>query len=360
MYKKILKNIIFFSIFGILFIPNFSYALTTLLEDDFTGTTIDQAKWTMVGGTEGVDYIQNGNINVRNSGGTSAPGSATSLQSATSFSKNDDLTISANVTSASGYAYLGYGDYSSGTYYYIIIHSVLGYDAYIRKPGTFYSNTSCATYTAGAKVSMKITSNSFEVYKNDVYQCAITTVDANAPVMTTHPIFLKGATTTAFFDNVLVTNTASAPVATVPDAITNLAASEWGNTTTNLTWTAPSNGGDAITDYTIEYRVSGAVSWSTFNDGVSSSSGATVTGLTNGVTYEFRVFAVNGVGTSSASNTASVTVLAPTAPNAPSGVSASAVFGISGGSASVSFTAPSANGSAMEILLLQVVVLLLW
>lgn len=348
MKLKNLKNFyIFFSIFGILFIPNFSYALTTLLEDDFTGTTINQSKWTMVGGTEGVDYIQNGNINVRNSGGTSAPGSATSLQSATSFAKGDDLTISANVTSAGGYSYLGYGDYSSGTYYYILIHSALGYDGYIRKAGSAYSNnTSCGTYTAGAKVSMKITTTSFEVYKNDVLQCSIT-VDGTAPTMTTHPIFLKGATTVSFFDNVSVTNTTSAPPATVPDAITNLSASEWGNTTTNLTWTAPSNGGDAITDYTIEYRVSGAVSWSTFNDGVSSSSGATVTGLTNGVTYEFRVFAVNGVGTSSASNTASVTVLAPTAPNAPSGVSASAVFGISGGSASVSFTAPSANGSAI-------------
>lgn len=346
-YNIFQKFFIVLFILGVLLFPNFSHALTTLLEDNFTGTTINQGKWTMVGGTEGVDYIQNGNINVRNSGGTFVPGSTTSLQSATSFAKGDDLTISANVTSTGGYSYLGYGDYSSGTYYYVLIHSTLGYDGYIRKAGSAYSNnTSCGTYTAGAKVSMKITSNSFEVYKDDVYQCAVV-VDGTAPTMTTHPIFLKGATTVSFFDNVLVTNTTSAPPATVPDAITNLAASEWGNTTTNLTWTAPSNGGDAITDYTVEYRVSGAVSWNTFNDGVSASSGATVTGLTNGTTYEFRVFAVNGVGTSSASNTASVTVLAPTVPNAPTGVSAASVFGISGGSVSVSFTAPSSNGSSI-------------
>lgn len=346
-YNFFQKFFIVFFIFGYLLFPNFSHALTTLLEDDFTGTTVNQGKWTMVGGTEGVDYIQNGNINVRNSGGTFVPGSATSLQSATSFAKGDDLTISANVTSAGGYSYLGYGDYSSGTYYYILIHSTLGYDGYIRKAGSAYSNnTSCGTYTAGAKISMKITSNSFEIYKNDVYQCVVV-VDGTAPTMTTHPIFLKGATTVSYFDNVLVTNSASAPVATVPDAITNLAASDWGNTTTNLTWTAPSNGGSAITDYTVEYRVSGDVGWTSFSDGVSASSGATVTGLTNGVTYEFRVFAVNSVGSSSASNTASVTVRAPTAPNAPSGVSATSVFGISGGSVSVSFTAPSANGSSI-------------
>ncbi len=337
-------SIVFF-ILGYLIFPNFSYALTTLLTDDFTGTTINQSKWTMVGGTEGVDYIQNGNINVRNSGGTTVPGSATSLQSATSFAKGDDLTISANITASSGFTTIGYGNYSSGTYYFISVTSAQGYDAYIRKAGSAYSaNTSCGSYTPGAKISMKITTNSFEVYKDDVFSCTVT-VDGSAPVMTTHPIFLKGSSTGSFFDNVLVTNTTSAPVATVPDAITNLAASEWGDTTTNLTWTAPSNGGDPITDYTVEYRVSGEVSWTSFSDGVSASTGATVTGLTNGVAYEFRVFAVNGVGSSSASNTASVTVRAPTVPDAPTSVTATAITGDLG-QVTVSFTAPVSNGGS--------------
>ena len=53
--------------------------------------------------------------------------------------------------------------------------------------------------------------------------------------------------------------------------------------------------------------VTGANGWTTFADGVSSTPGATITGLTNGTVYETRVFAVNSVGLSGASNVAEVT-----------------------------------------------------
>jgi len=347
MFKKNLNKFIFVLILGILFIPNFSHAIT-LLTDDFTGTVIDQSKWTMVGGSEGVDYIQNGNVNVRNSGTSlGGPGNLRILKSATSFARGDDLTISANITTSTGISYLGYGDYNTGNYYFVLVHSSLGIDGYIWSGGEYYSgNTSCGSYTAGAKVSIKVTATSFQVLKSDVLQCTIA-VDGSAPIMTNVPAFLQGSTTGSTFDNALVVNSAAAPANTVPDAISNLAASEWGNTTTNLTWTAPSNGGDPITDYTVDYRVSGDVSWTNFVDGVSATSGATVTGLTNGVTYEFRVRAINGVGTALDSNIPSVTVLAPIAPSTPSAPTASTILSISGGTASVAFSAPSANGSAI-------------
>ncbi len=349
----------FFNIFFVLFLmfvlffsANTIHAIT-LLEDDFTGTTINQTKWTMVGGSEGVDYIQNGNVNVRNSSTSGfGPGNLRVLKSSSNFSKANDLTISANITNTTGAAFLGYGDFSggSGNYYFVRMNTSGSYWAYIYKAGSYYTNnTSCGSLSAGAKITIKIVSNYFEVYKNDVLACSLSgAVDGSAPVMTSHPVFLQGSTTGSTFDNVLVTNSeVGPPPSTVPDAISNLAASQWGNTTTNLTWTAPSNGGDAITDYTVEYRVSGDVPWISFNDGVSASTGATVTGLTNGVTYEFRVFAVNGVGTSSASNTASMTVLAPIVPSTPNAPTAATVFNINGSKATVTFTPPSANGSAI-------------
>lgn len=346
-------NIFFvvFLVFALFFSANTIHAIT-LLEDDFTGTTINQTKWTMVGGSEGVDYIQNGNMNVRNSGVGSgfSPGNARVLKSASNFSKANDLTISANITNTTGAWFLGYGDFSGGNYYFVRSQGTGRYIIGINKNGAYYTinpTNSCPFHYNGAKLTIKIVSNYFDLYVNDVFGCTLSgSVDGTAPVMTSHPVFLQGSTTGSFFDNVLVTNSeVGPPPSTVPDAISNLAASEWGNTTTNLTWTAPSNGGDAITDYAVDYRVSGDVAWTNFLDGVSASTGATVTGLTNGVTYQFRVRAVNGVGTALDSNIPSVTVLAPTVPGAPTGASATGVTGDLG-QIIVSFTAPVSNGGS--------------
>ncbi|MFA7285919.1 MAG: fibronectin type III domain-containing protein [Candidatus Paceibacterota bacterium] len=346
LYKKIIIKFVPFLVFGILLFPNISHGVT-LLTDSFTGTTIDTSKWTLVGGVSGVDYIQNNTMNVRNSGtdGTNPLG-LTSLRSSSSFAKGDNLTLSANVTNPGGLAFLIYGDFPSGDYYFIRISNTT-YQAYIiRGESQYSSNTSCGSYTAAAKVSMRITATSFQVLKNDVLQCTVA-VDGTAPVMTSHAFALQGSSTASIFDNALVVNDAALPPSTIPDPISNLAASEWGNTTTNLTWTAPSNGGSTITDYLVDYRISGDLPWISFNDGVSASTGATVTGLTNGVTYQFRVRAVNAIGTALDSNIASVTVLAPTAPSTPSAPTASVVLSLNGDKASVSFSAPSSNGSAI-------------
>ena len=105
---------------------------------------------------------------------------------------------------------------------------------------------------------------------------------------------------------------------TAPAAPTGLVATS-GNSLANLSWSAGSTGGAAITDYLVEYSTDNA-SWTTFSDGTSTSTSATVTGLTNGTLYYFRVSAINSINTGSA--TAAVT----TTPAAPS----------SGGSSSAS------------------------
>lgn len=107
----------------------------------------------------------------------------------------------------------------------------------------------------------------------------------------------------------------SAPItpvwgATVPGAPLS-PTSTAGNTQVVVSWAAPaSNGGTPITDYIIEYRT-GSASWSTFADGTSTARTATVTGLTNGTSYEFRVTAVNANGPGSASSTTTATPSAP-------------------------------------------------
>lgn len=98
--------------------------------------------------------------------------------------------------------------------------------------------------------------------------------------------------------------------ATAPAAPAGLSATA-GNTEAALSWTAASNGGSAITDYLIEYSTDNST-WSTFADGTSAGTSATVTGLTNGTLYYFRVSAINTINTSSVSSTASTTPVAPT------------------------------------------------
>lgn len=88
-----------------------------------------------------------------------------------------------------------------------------------------------------------------------------------------------------------------------PDPPTGLTALP-GDAGVDLSWTAPAgDGGSAITDYLIEYSLAGAGSWSTFADGTSTATTATVTGLTNGLLYDFRVSAVNAIGTGTPSAT---------------------------------------------------------
>ncbi|TVR28446.1 MAG: fibronectin type III domain-containing protein, partial [Ilumatobacter sp.] len=101
-------------------------------------------------------------------------------------------------------------------------------------------------------------------------------------------IYLRGAT----FHLV-----APAP-ATAPDAPTDVTGVA-GNGQVDVSWKAPTDdGGSAIIDYIVEYREGDTGdNWTPFADDVSTTTSATVTGLTNGTEYTFRVAAVNEVGT---------------------------------------------------------------
>ena len=66
----------------------------------------------------------------------------------------------------------------------------------------------------------------------------------------------------------------------------------------SLAWVAPAKvNASAVTDYVVQYRLQGATTWVTFRDGTSTTRKATVTGLTSGQVYEFRVAAKNKTGT---------------------------------------------------------------
>jgi alpha-tubulin suppressor-like RCC1 family protein len=66
----------------------------------------------------------------------------------------------------------------------------------------------------------------------------------------------------------------------------------------SVAWDSPLAELNLVTDYLVEYSANSGVSWTTFNDGASTATSTTITGLTNGVAYLIRVTAQAGSATS--------------------------------------------------------------
>jgi len=104
------------------------------------------------------------------------------------------------------------------------------------------------------------------------------------------------------------------PAATVPGSPTSVVAVS-GNAQLAVTWTAPaSTGGSPITDYLVKYSSNSGVTWTTFIRPASTATACTVTGLTNGLPYVFKVIARNvaGISLPSATSLAVTPALPPT------------------------------------------------
>ena len=91
---------------------------------------------------------------------------------------------------------------------------------------------------------------------------------------------------------------------TKPDAPTGVSATSGGNASTTVSWTAPSDGGSAITVYTATSNAG--------NSCTSATTSCSVTGLTNGTPYTFTVTATNSIGISDPSSASSAAT--PAAP----------------------------------------------
>lgn len=141
---------------------------------------------------------------------------------------------------------------------------------------------------------------------------------------------------------------ASAAPAIAPDAPTavTLSAGTPGGSI-DVSWTAPADdGGSAITDYLVEYSLTGSGGWTTFSRAPSTATATTILGLTASTNYYVRVSAVNAIGAGpSASGTPSPTSSsAATVPTAPRAVTA--IGGVAGGSLDIAWTLPESDGAS--------------
>jgi len=119
-----------------------------------------------------------------------------------------------------------------------------------------------------------------------------------------------------------------------PAAPTALAVAALTTTSADLTWTAPSdNGGSAITDYSVQYSLTGGAPWTTVSHVASTTAAITVTGLTARTAYTFQVAAVNApVGAGTFASTTGTTIA--DAPGTP------AIGALGNGTVAVSWSAP--------------------
>jgi hypothetical protein len=107
-----------------------------------------------------------------------------------------------------------------------------------------------------------------------------------------------------------------------------------------VAFTAPeSTGATAISNY--EYSLNNGSTWVTPSPAVTASP-LTISGLTQGTTYNVQLRARNTTGTGLGCGTATVNATTLNVPNAPTALSASAGLGV----ANISFTAPSNDGGA--------------
>ena len=134
----------------------------------------------------------------------------------------------------------------------------------------------------------------------------------------------------------------SDPVTATPGAIPskpNAPSLTTGNGQITASWSAPSSNAGALTHYDLRYRRVGTSSWTQI-DGITSRS-RTVTGLSNGRSYEFQVRAANAIGDGAWSDSMTATpATVPSAPSAPT-------LQTGNGQLTASWNEPSANGASI-------------
>ncbi|MES2623393.1 MAG: fibronectin type III domain-containing protein [Patescibacteria group bacterium] len=309
-----------------------STIISQQLNDQFPGSALDLTVWTK--------HDLGSNVNVLNGfaaiGNASAGAWTDGIETKSSYARGTNLTVEVitKVNNTTQNNAIGWGDYNwfaaeggTGSAYFLNFFNNGRIYLFYSNAGVYASTTydTGVSYVANKLYKVQILPGNtsgvtFKVYQDvnndgdfddvgdnvDMLASATNTIaggtfdNKKVFVMTSNANSISRITSV---DNVMVSG--ANMTGTIPSAINNVTAVR-GNGKALLSWTEPNSINSTITDYIIEYK-SGAGSYSVYADGTSAATTTLVTGLTNGTNYNFRVTAVNGVGTSSVSNLASTT-----------------------------------------------------
>jgi hypothetical protein len=330
-----------FSFFFFLFILNFIILLkptkaATLLTDDFLGSTINSSKWVEYDSSAGGSGGSTGNV--QQNGAVTITGNGSwgknALKSINTFDRssgdliiegdwtiNNSCSVDTLLSVAVMYSPWTGGNAPGGG----ATIGLVSYGTSFRLwSGSAMSNLTGVTCTVGASQHFKLVikqNGGADVYINGraTPNASLTAVQApntynNNPIILQQQSNLVNPSIT--IDNILVSSS------DVPLAPTNLVTTPAVGQMT-LNWTTATSAGSNLIDYIVQYKLSSEPSvWTTFADGTSTTTTAVVSGLANGQSYDFRVSAVNGMGTSSSSIIATGTPALSTA-SAPQNLTAS-------------------------------------
>ena len=227
------------------------------------------------------------------------------------------------------------------------------------KPGVTGGHASVAlTWTSGGDGGSAITkwqyvkkvgSNNFETTWTDIPSSGASTTSYTVTGLTNGTAYRfkvravnsvgNGAASPAS-DAVIPTPAATAPLAPTKPGVTG------GHASVALTWTSGGDGGSAITKWQYVKKVGSnnfETTWTDIPSSGASTTSYTVTGLTNGIAYRFKVRAVNSVGNGPASPASDAVTPAATAPLAPTKPT------VAGGHASVALTWSSGGDGGSAI-----------
>ncbi len=199
------------------------------------------------------------------------------------------------------------------------------------------------TAIRGYTLQRKAGSGSYANVSTSIAGSATSYSDTGLTPGTTYTYQIRAANSDG---NAAWSNDASATTLTamVPSAITDLSATATSSTAIDLTWSAPADGGDAITGYTIQ-RKAGSGDYANISTSISASATSySDTGLTRGTAYTYRIQARNSEGSAAWSNDASATTLTAMVPSAITDLSATAT---SSTAIDLTWSAPADGGDAI-------------
>jgi hypothetical protein len=220
---------------------------------------------------------------------------------------------------------------------------------------TGVTNANVVALNASAKVNWSVPSfngGNVITYYNIYYGISgntygssnLSTVTVNSTVFSNTIVGLTNALSYVFYvvaqniaGNSVYTTLTTIPY-TVPNSVTNTSLGVIGNSSVYVSWTAPSNQGNAITAYYVTYyNGASLIGVNTVPSGIFSN---TVTGLVNGTLYTFSVTAQNAAGNSVVVAASNVYATPYTVPNTVTNANVVAL----NSAAQVNWSVPNFNG----------------